>query len=365
MLKQTTIPAKARILLVRLSAIGDVLHATTVARRIKELQPDCELSWIVSPPASTLLAGNPNIDHVLVWDRRTFDAAVAQHHFRTAWQLLKKAKALMAPYHFDIALDIQGLFLSGLITRFSGAKQRIGIHERHEGNFLFMSQQAPDIADKHKIRRYLSVLQPFGVSPFDFKPGLTLSLTPELRQFAKDFWAQHGIETGNAHKPLLLVNTRTTWPDKNWPPEFFAAALNQLPDNIQVVFTGANGDRPYIEQAQALLKRPSLSVAGETNLMQLAAIFAPADLLLTGDTGPLYIAEAVGLRTLSLWGPTHPDIYGPLTPGHHFIISPNDCTACCKTHCKHKTNACMQAIKPDIVAAKLKELLHLRISEKN
>lgn len=357
MTKNFSIPAGARILLVRLSAIGDVLHATTVARRIKEIQPHCELSWIVSPPASSLLTNNPYIDHLLVWNRNAFDQAVAQHHFREAWHLLKNARALMLPQHFDIALDIQGLFLSGLITRLSGAKRRIGIHERHEGNFLFMSEQGKDIDEPHKIRRYLSVLQPFGVSPYDFTPGLTLKLTPELRQFAQDFWQSHHIVTGDAKRPLLLVNTRTTWPDKNWPPESFAEALNTLPDNIQIVFTGAPNDRPFIKKAQSLLNHLSLAIAGETNLLQLAAIFERADLLLTGDTGPLYIAEAVGLKTLSLWGPTHPDIYGPLTPGHHFILSPNPCVACCKTHCKRHTNACMKAIAPAVVADKLKELL--------
>lgn len=352
-----TIPAGARILLVRLSAIGDVLHATTVARRIKEVQPDCELSWIVSPPADVLLTNNPYVDHVLAWDRRSFDAEVAKHHFRTAWRQLKEAKRMMHAYHFDIALDIQGLFLSGLITRLSGARRRIGIHERHEGNHFFMSEQAKNIREPHKICRYLSVLQPFGVNPYDFTPGLTLKLTPKLETFAQKFWQEQHIETGNPQRPLLLINLRTTWPDKNWPPEAFAEALNALPDNIQLVFTGAPNDRPYVQKVQSLLRRPSFDVAGKTNLLELAAIFQSADLLLTGDTGPLYIAEAVGLKTLSLWGPTHPDIYGPLTLGHHFIISPHACTACCKTHCKYHTNACMNAIAPAVVATKLKELL--------
>lgn len=106
-----------------------------------------------------------------------------------------------------------------------------------------------------------------------------------------------------------------------------------------------------------MMTRPSAIAAGKTNLLESAALIKRADLLLTGDTGPLYIAEAVGTATLSLWGPTHPDIYGPLTAGHHFIISSHSCTACCKTHCPKHTNACMQAIEPASVVKKLKELL--------
>jgi hypothetical protein len=127
-----------------------------------------------------------------------------------------------------------------------------------------------------------------------------------------------------------------------------------------VVLNSCVIDASFIDEArEALGDVPNkvLSIAGETSLQQLAALMHTATLLLTGDTGPLYLAEGAGLRTLSLWGPTHPDIYGPLTGGHTFILSPHSCTACCKTHCPHKTNACMNAIPPAVVHAKLCELL--------
>ena len=355
--KKVSLPDDAKILIVRLSAIGDVLHATSVIHNLKRLRPDCHLTWLVSPPADSLLQGNPDIDHLLVWDRRRMDKAFAGLKFKKVIACLKEARSLMAPYHFDVALDIQGLFLSGLLTRLSGAPWRIGIHERHEGNFLFMTEMAPDITDRHKIRRYATALQPLGIGPDDFHPGLVLALPDKLHAFAETFWQSHGIKLHDPAHPLLMVNTRTTWPDKNWAPENFGHALRSLPESIQIVFSGAPGDEAYIRKAQQALGRPALSIAGETSLLELAALLHTADLLLTGDTGPLYIAEAVGTTTVSLWGPTHPDIYGPLTSGHHFILSPHGCTACCKTHCRYKTNACMHAIKPAAVTAKLKELL--------
>ena len=355
--KKVSLPDDAKILIVRLSAIGDVLHATSVIHNLKRLRPDCHITWLVSPPADSLLQGNPDIDHLLVWDRRRMDKAFAGLKFKKVIACLKEARSLMAPYHFDVALDIQGLFLSGLLTRLSGAPWRIGIHERHEGNFLFMPEMAPDITDRHKIRRYATALQPLGIGPDDFHPGLVLALPDKLHAFAETFWQSHGIKLHDPAHPLLMVNTRTTWPDKNWAPENFGHALRSLPESIQIVFSGAPGDEAYIRKAQQALGRPALSIAGETSLLELAALLHTADLLLTGDTGPLYIAEAVGTTTVSLWGPTHPDIYGPLTSGHHFILSPHGCTACCKTHCRYKTNACMHAIKPAAVTAKLKELL--------
>lgn len=313
----------------------------------------------MSPPASILLENNPDIDCLLVWDRRTFDKAAQHLDLRTVRQTLKEAAALLHQYEFDIALDIQGLFFSGILTRMSRAPRRIGIHERHEGNFLFMTEMAPDIPERHKIRRYMTALAPLGIGPEDFEPGLVLKLPDAYEGFAEKFFADKAVTLHDPQRPLLLVNTRTTWPDKNWPPEFFGRALANLPENIQIVFTGAPSDQVYIERAQQEMEgRASLSIAGQTSLLELAAIFRESDLLLTGDTGPLYIAEAVGLPTLSLWGPTHPGIYGPLTKGHHFILSPNKCTACCKTKCRHKTNACMNAIKPGTVTKALLGLLY-------
>ena len=357
-MNDSKLPQNARILIVRLSAIGDVLHATSVAHNLKRLCPSCHLTWLASPPASLMLQNNPDIDRLLVWDRRPFDDAARRLDFGTVCQTLKEARELLHQYTFDIALDIQGLFLSGLLTRMSSAPRRIGIHERHEGNFLFMTEMAPDIPDPHKIHRYMTALYPLGIEASDFQPGLVLRRSDPDILFARKLLSEYDIITHNPAKPLLLVNVRTTWPDKNWPPAYFGEALRHLPENIQIVFTGAPADQPYVEEAQkAMGRRASISLAGKTNLMQLACLFHEADLLLTGDTGPLYIAEAVGLPTLSLWGPTHPKIYGPLTKGHHFIITPNSCRACCKTKCRHKTNACMNAIEPLMVQKKLLSLL--------
>ena len=143
----------------------------------------------------------------------------------------------------------------------------------------------------------MTALAPLGIH--DFTPGVSFALAPGLKGFADNFWKRHGIRMS---RPILMVNVRTTWPDKNWRPEFFGIALKNLPESIQIVFCGAKEDSPYIETARKHLGRQALSIAGKTSLTELAALFRSATLLLTGDTGPLYIAEAVGLPTLSLWG---------------------------------------------------------------
>lgn len=354
------LPQGARVLVVRLSAIGDVLHATAVVRNLKRQRPDCHVTWLASPPASVLLAGNPDIDRLLVWDRRPFDEAVGKRQLARAIRALREARALLCPHAFDVALDLQGLFLTGILTRMSCAPRRIGIHERHEGNSFFMTEMAPDIESPHKVRRYMTALAPLGLESEDFVPGPVLAVPESLSAPIADLCRAHAIVTGDESRPLLLVAVRTTWPDKHWSTAKFAAALAPLPPHIQIAFIGTRDDAPYIEEVRRSLRhleRTTHSVAGETTLMLLAALMQRADLLLTCDTGSLYLAEAVHLPTLSLWGPTLPTIYGPLTEGHCFIVSPHSCLACCKTKCRHKTNACMEAIEPKSVTGKLLELL--------
>ena len=362
--KATWLPPRPRILLIRLSAIGDVLHATSVAHNLKLFLPDAHLAWLCSPPADDLLRGNPDVDEILSWDRREFDEAVATHKFGRAFKSLRAARRLFKEHGpFDAVLDIQGLFLTGILSLLTGCQRRIGIHERHEGNPLFMTEMAPDIADPHKIRRYLTALMPLGWQQEDFVPGTVLPLAQDWESYAKGFWRTHGIDP---QKPLLMVNIRTTWPDKHLTPKAFGQLLAyaHIPEDFQLIFPGAPNDKPYIEETFNYLKEKApekfskaICIAGETTLRELAALIKSATLFLTCDTGPLYVAEAVGTPTFSLWGPTLPTIYGPLTPGHHFYLSPYECKACCKTKCP-KGNACMEAIEPKEAAKELEKVLN-------
>ena len=119
---------------------------------------------------------------------------------------------------------------------------------------------------------------PLGFDLTTFKPGLTLNLPESLQGFAQDFWQAHGIDQ---QQPILMVTIRTTWPDKNWEPENFGKALSSLPPHVQVVFCGSPGDEVFIKEAQAKMNRPGLSIAGQTSLLELAALLKTADLLLS------------------------------------------------------------------------------------
>ena len=349
----------ARILIIRLSAIGDVLHATPVARALRRALPEAHIAWLVSPPADELLTACPEIDELLVWDRRPFDRAVSRGKFREAWCLLREARVLLAPRRFDVVLDVQDLLLTGILAWLSGAKRRIGVRERHEGAGFFMTEKAPKLKEPHKVRRYLAALAPLGIEAGDAR--ITLTLPASLDGFAARFFAARAISPARA---IVLVSLCTTWQSKEWPPERFVAVLKTLPEDVQIVFLGSGADRPVIEKAIVSLEEAwhgrAVSVAGETSLLETAALMKEATLLLCPDTGPLHIAAAVGLATLSLWGPTRPTIYGPLHGENVFLETPYPCAPCCKTRCPRGTNDCMKAIEAAAVAKKLAEVLAQR-----
>ncbi len=341
-----------RFLIVRLSSIGDILHTTTVARALKHTYPQCHITWIVSRTGAELLTCNPDIDELFVWSREEFEAALYSRQVAKAWACIQKLRDFFSDHSFDIALDIHGLFMSGVITRMSGAPRRIGMANTRELNHLFMTELAPPVSSPHMIKRYLSVLEPLAATVPDYQ--LVLKLPPALDGFAEAFLHRHGLGSG---RKILLVNPWTSWPDKNWGIDRYAACINDLPEEIDIMICGGPGDRDNNAAIVHLLHRQVTDITGETTLLELAALLQKIDLLLTGDTGTLHIATALQVQTLSLWGPTRPEKYGPLVSGHAFICSENDCCNCNKTRCRYQTNACMNAIAPDIVSKKIIELL--------
>lgn len=350
---------KMHFLIVRLSSIGDVMHATAVAHTLRLHAPHCHITWLASPPASELLRYDPDIDKLIIWDRNAFERAAANFSLHDLKSSLVKLHKLFAPYQFDIVLDIHGLFLTGCISFLAKAKRRIGIRGMHEFNSLFMTELAPMIESPHKIQQYAAVLQPLGVRAPD--PHLILKLPHTLHEFAIHFLQKRGIDLT---LPILMVSPCTTWDSKNWPAANFIQALDPLPGNVQIIFCGTKNDVKNITNIRTKMTHSSFSIAGETTLPELAALFYFSSLLLTGDTGPLHIATAVGLATLSLWGPTLPEIYGPLIPGHVSIVSSYKCTACLKSHCHHGSNACMRSIDASVVESKIRKLLRSKQCQK-
>ena len=231
--------SRARILIIRLSAIGDVLHATPVARALRRALPAAHIAWPARPPADELLAACPEIDELLVWDRRPFDRAVAHGRFLEAFRLLHEARALLAPRRFDVAFDVQDLLLTGILARLSGAPRRIGVHDRPAGAGFFMTAKAPKMAEPHKVRRYLASLAPPGI--VNEETRIALQLPAALAGLAAPFFPARATAP---ERPIVLVSLYATWQIKDGPPVRFCAAPAAHTEDDDSVYLGIGAAAP-------------------------------------------------------------------------------------------------------------------------
>lgn len=334
-----------KIAIVRLSSIGDVLHCTPVARALKEAFSPCHITWIVGQVCYPMIEYNPFIDEVYIWSRERWEKLVRHGRLIEAWRMWCQLRKDMASRNFDIAIDIHGLLLSGMVTFSTGAPRRIGLGGNKEPNGLFMTEQAQVLPqDVHVIQRYLGVLRPLGINNKDY--NMTLCLSDVARNFAVQFLSQHNVRSDE--KIVILIPV-TTWESKNWPPEFFAETAEALGSTVRLILCGGPGDIHIAKKILDNTSVPIINAVGKTSLLEMAALIEKANLLIAGDTGPLHMAIALGVPTIGIFGPTDPAKFGPLPSGHVVLRSKIGCMPCHKTVCPKKGKGCMQGIKPETV----------------
>jgi len=339
----------ARFLILRLSSIGDVLHATPVAQVLKTTYPHCHITWLVDEVPSAMLKENPYIDDIYIWPRDRWEKHLGRGEWRAARQLWSTLRNYLHAQKFDILLDIHGLFISGLIAKASNIPRRIGMSDTRELNWLFMTEIAPSAPeDIHVIPRYLSILRPLGIHSSHY--SMTLRVPDESLTFADEFLNQHGVKPSET---LIAINPSTTWPAKNWPAEHYATVAKSLyQKGYRILLCGGPADQALGESIMHQSGVPLINAANKTSLLQLGALLSRCDLLVTGDTGPLHMAIALGIPTVSIFGPTDPKRFGPLTAGHIVLEREMDCRPCHKRTCPLKHLHCMYQLEPmEVIAA--------------
>ncbi|MEN6568260.1 MAG: glycosyltransferase family 9 protein [Veillonellales bacterium] len=332
------------ILIIRLSSIGDVLHCTPVVRSLKMAWPECRITWLVGEIAAELLTDNPYIDEIMVWSRERFDNYLKKLEFAKAFALWGDLKKALAARRFDVALDIHGLFLTGMIARLVQTDRRIGMSRAREFNSLFMTETAEPLG-RHIIDRYLGVLAPLGITTVDRK--MILNVPEKEQHFAETFLRNAGISPGER---FVVFVPGTTWITKNWPAEFFARTGQIIGKNFKIVLCGGKAE---VAMGDHIQKKAGLSIVNaidRTGLLEMAGIIQQAAAVVTGDTGPLYIAAALGVPTVAIFGPTDPGIYAPPGQTEGVLVSKGECSFCHKTKCPRGAASCMSKVKPEAVA---------------
>lgn len=295
-----------RILLVRLSAIGDCVLASPVPTLLRRQYPDAHITWIVEARAREVVEGLPGVDEVMVWQSRPSRAV----GFLRSLLEVRRRK-------FDIALDLQGLAKAGAFLAVSGAKRRITGSRSKTLARSVASEIVPEISPPpHAVSVYLGRAGALAAGPADLKPIVPLTTANRVR--ALDFVEKHIPPL----TPIIGFNLGASHPAKRWDPENFAAAADQLLPSL-----GAHGlvfaapwEMNLVERMIGASKwRDRLHPVVGHSLLDLAALAERCVTFVSADTGPMHLAAAVGVPVVALFGPSKPEHTGPYGSDHRIV----------------------------------------------
>ncbi|HTF99519.1 MAG TPA: lipopolysaccharide heptosyltransferase II [Nitrospirota bacterium] len=339
------------ILIVKLSAIGDVVQTLPALEALKRTYPESRVTWVVEEAAAGILEGHPLISSLLVSRRKTWfrmlkNPLTAAAGLRSLIRFIRELRRT----RYDIAIDFQGLLKSGVIIGLARAGRKIGFDGTRELSYLFLNERLPpyDI-ERHALQRYLDIARYLGAR--DPSPDCALPIEREVETVKKKLQAVVG-----PGRQLVVMNPMARWSTKLWPEGSFAHLADRLirEKKAAVIFTGSPDDRKVIECITALMHEKALSWAGDTSLKELAALATVSDLFITTDTGPMHLAAAAGARVIALFGPTAPWRTGPYGKKHIVVRTGVDCSPCFSRKCE-KDVRCMKGITVEEVMRQIGE----------
>jgi heptosyltransferase-1 len=335
-----------KLLLVKMSALGDVVMTLPALAAIKERYPGAALDWLVEPAAAGLLAGHPALNRVLVSPRPVLKKLVSTGRLVSARRLFGKFRQELRQTDYDVVLDLQGLFKSGLMVGLARGRRKIGFARAREGSHFFLNEKMPPYdPERHAVRRYLDAAVYLGAAAPE--PGRPYFKPPEpARQRAE---ALLGPAAGS--DPVLL-NPGAKWATKRWPLAHWQVLARRLArEKVKLVVTGGPEDAAAAESiTDAAGPGAALNLCGRTSLPELAAIMARTRLVVTADSGPLHLAAAVGAGGLALFGPTRPQRTGPWGGDFEILQPARPCLGCLKKKCPQP---CLAELAPETVWARL------------
>ncbi len=328
--------APRHVCLIKPSSLGDVVHALPALSALKRLWPDARFAWVVNRGLVSLIDGHPDLDEVIPFDR----AAIGPSPRGVA--NLARFLAGVRRRRFDLAIDLQGLFRSGLMAWATGAPVRVGLAEAREGATFFYTHRVPTGGpDVHAVDRMLRVVEAMGGSAVN--PRFVASMNDDDRRWAR------GV-LGQVRGPRLVMNVGARWLTKRWPPERFAEVARRAVTELGagLVAVGAPEDRGLVDALIAALSPlPCLDLCGRTTLPQLAAVAVGSDLFLSNDTGPLHLAAAAGARVVGVYTCTDPKRTGPYGPR---AVAVRSCVWCAPSFVKSCSRLeCMAELTADRV----------------
>jgi heptosyltransferase-1 len=325
-----------KILIVKPSSLGDVVHSLPFLNALKERFPGSEIHWVIAKGLEDLLTGHPMIDKIWIinkdmWKKLSY-IRDSVHELRIFMKGIKEEK-------YDIVIDLQGLLRSGIITLSTGSPLRVGFQEAREGSRFFYTHKIKGGKDVHAVDRYLKIAAFLDCEIDDICFPMPLSFESSV---------QAGL---SLPEDYAVIAPGARWGTKRWPPEKFGRLASLLPLNTVVV--GSKGDIDYAKKVLDLSKGKAISLAGKTTLKALIEVIKGARFFVSNYSGPMHIAAALGIPVFAIFGPTDPERTGPYGKGHTVIRQDISCAPCFKRTCNNLR--CLQTISSGKVFKTIKE----------
>jgi len=323
-----------RIAVLKLGAIGDVANTLPFVNRLRRGYPEARISWVIGPLAHSLVEGHEAVDEFVVLD---LDGP-------RAWL---RAIPLLRSRAFDLAIDLQRILKSGVLSACTGAPRRIGFDRARakEWSFVFANERIPpNPSPGVTVEQYLEFADHLGLpaAPVEWK----LPLVP---------WPAAARDG-----PLVVVNVGASKSANRWYPDRWARVCERLvrEEGARVELTGGEQDAPRAAAVVGQCREPLGNRAGRLSLKELAGLCAAADVFVGCDTGPLHVAVAVGTPTVALFGAADAARTGPYGQAAGVVFRPADCSPCRRRSCSVPGHPCMRAIRADDVFEAIRARLH-------
>ncbi|MCX7918464.1 MAG: glycosyltransferase family 9 protein [bacterium] len=348
-----------RILIIQPSRLGDCVFCLPTVSSLRKEFPHAYIAWLVDDRCKDIVIGNPDLNEVIIFERSRFLDLWERRNFRELWRFTMQLKRTLHEKQFDLAIDLNGLFKSGLLALLSGAKYRIGSYNTvgmRELSYLFSKEVPIQPAEVHVVDRHLATVRYLGGQRNGVYFPIVFSETD--KQVIQEIFTTNGI---TEHDTLVVIHPGAGWLTRRWFKERFAQLADKLIEkfNVQVVLVGGRvggkEENGLSEEIANMMHHPVLNLADKISIKQLVALLHYTDLFIGNIAGPLHIATAVGVPVVAIVGPTDPAVDGPYGNNAIIIHKKISCSFCRKKNCQ--TLECMDKITVDEVLSAAEILL--------
>jgi lipopolysaccharide heptosyltransferase I len=314
-----------RALIVKLSSIGDVVHALPVAHALKQGHARLRIDWAVAERTAPLVIGHPAIDRVLLWPTMA------------GWRVLRGSE-------YDVAIDLQGLARSALVSGLSHSRLRVARARQREAAHLVSYGVPLPAPPAHAVDEYLAVARYLGAP--QARPRFDLPVQKSAARAIDALLDEARVDPAG---PLIVVNPSASRRWKGWPVERWAEVVAALREEGTVALVGAAAQAAAHDRLARAVPGV-VNLTGRTSLAALVALVARAALHVAPDTGSLHIAAALEVPVVGIYGPTRPSRLGPYGQPDHVVDRGDLCGRACPAYCVHGRRCLAAVAAADVVA---------------